>query len=251
MDSSFQPYLLMALSNFNKNDNNSNIALIITIFLVLSNYISRVIPFSEIYDIILSYIKGNNNYISINISSHEVPVIKGYSNAVITKIIYSKTFLAILHFLSKNKELKIDSLSEILTNNSELNLPKYDNYGNRIQNDNDYMFIPINNKKIVISNKDKVDIYCEFLNLENKNDDADDKSSKDKKNISKKNNFMITLLIKKLYNNNISILQDFIEECINDYDIHLNKHNEINDKQYIYEYKNCEKVDSKLELNFF
>jgi len=57
MDSSFQPYLIMALSNINKNDNNSNITIIITIFLVLSNYISRVIPFSEIYDNLLSYIK--------------------------------------------------------------------------------------------------------------------------------------------------------------------------------------------------
>ena len=251
MDSSFQPYLIMALSNINKNDNNSNITLIITIFLVLSNYISRVIPFSEIYDNFLSYIKGNNNYISIIIPSHEVPVVKGFSSVPVKKTIYSKTFLSILYFLSKNKNIEINSLTEILTNNNELSPIKYDKDGNRIEIDNDYMFIPINNKKIVISNKDKVDIYCEFLNLENKSDSDDNSSSKNKtENISNKNNFMITLLIKKSYDNNISILNEFIEECINNYDIHLNKHNEINDKQYIYEYKNCEKVDSKLELHF-
>lgn len=251
MDSSFQPYLIMALSNINKNDNNSNITLIITIFLVLSNYISRVIPFSEIYDNLLSYIKGNNNYISIIIPSHEVPVVKGFSSIPVKKTIYSKTFLSILYFLSKNKNIEINSLTEILTNNNELSPIKYDKDGNRIEIDNDYMFIPINNKKIVISNKDKVDIYCEFLNLENKSDSDDNRTSKNKtENISNKNNFMITLLIKKSYDNNIFILNEFIEECINNYDIHLNKHNEINDKQYIYEYKNSEKVDSKVELHF-
>lgn len=148
MDSSFQPYLIMALSNINKNDNNSNITLIITIFLVLSSYISRIIPFSEIYDNLLSYIKGNNNYISIIIPSHEVPVLKGFSSVAVKKTIYSKTFLSILYYLSKNKNIEINSLTEILTNNNELSPIKYDKDGNRIQLDNDYMFIPINNKKL-------------------------------------------------------------------------------------------------------
>jgi hypothetical protein len=249
MDSSLQPLLFMAMS---KNDNNSTTTIILTFIMILSSYLMRVIPFSEVYDILVFYMKGNHNYISITIPSHEVPVVKGYSMSTtpVTKIVYSKTFLALLYYLSKNKDCKLESLTEILTNNCELNLQKYDKDGNPITTDNEYMFIPLNNEKILISNKNNIKIFCEFSNNENKSTSDDDSSKKTKNNVSNKNNFIIKLLVKKSYNIDISILNDFIKECIDNYDSFLNINKGICDKQYIYEYKTCEKSDSKLQLYF-
>jgi hypothetical protein len=250
MDSSLQPLLFMAMSN--KNDINSNTTLIITFMMLLSTYLMRVIPFSEIYDMLVFYIKGEHNYISITIPSHEVPVIKGFSmgTAPVTKIVYSKTFLALLYYLSENKDCKLESLTEILTSNCELNLQRYDKDGNPINTNNEYMFIPLNNEKILISNKNNIEIFCEFSNSENKSSSDDDSSKKNTNNVSKKNNFIIKLLVKKSYNVDLSILNDFMKECIDKYNVFLNSNKEICDKQYIYEYKTCEKSDSKLQLYF-
>lgn len=249
MDNFLQPLLLLAMSN--KDAINSNTTLLITLIITLSSFLAKVIPYSEIYDILLFYIKGDHDMISITIPSHEVPVIKGYSSTPITKIVYSKTFLALLYYLSENNDCKLESLTEILTNNHELNIQRYDSDGNPIHNENEYMFIPLNNKKILIYNKNNIEIFCKFLNSENKNsDENEDSSKKQNNNVSKKNNFIIQLLVKKSYNVDITILNNFVKDCLDKYNEYLNKHKEICEKQYIYEYKSCEKSDSRLDLYF-
>jgi hypothetical protein len=249
MDNFLQPLMLLAMSN--KDTLNPNVTLIITLIITFWSFLVRVLPFSEIYDMLSTYIKKNDNIISIIIPCHEVPVLKGFSNVAVTKIIYSKTFLAILFYLSGNKDIKLESLTEILISNCELNLQKYDRDGNPVNTNNEYMFIPLSNKKILIKYKNNIQIFCEFSNSETKSSsDEDDSSKKKTTNISKKNNFVITLSLTKSYNIDLHLLNDFIAECIDKYDKHLNKNNEINDKQYIYVYKSCEKSDSRLDLYF-
>lgn len=241
----FQPYMLMMMSSF-KNDNISPFYLYLCMFLL--PIISNMIPFNDIKIKFLNYIKSNNNIVSINISSHEVPIVRSGSNVAQTKLLYSETFLAIIYFLITNKISNINSLTEIIANNSELNF-RYDSNEYEKCKDDKYILMPINNKKIFIS--EKYNIYFELNTIEKETDNNSDK--KKDKLLTQKTNFIITL--SKYKNNNkyseksdIEILKLFMDECIKEYRLLTI---DLNDKkQYIYEYKQSEKSDNRLELYF-
>jgi hypothetical protein len=244
-ESLLQPMLFMMMSS-SKNDNNKD-NLLLPFFIIVLPIIMKIIHFYEIPYHLGKFLRKTNNDISITISSHEVPVVKGYSNTSFTKLIYSKTFLSLVHYLSNNKECIIESLTEILTNNTELNVRYNDDDESR--KPDQYAFIPINNKKILI-NYCETTINCEFNTVDNKKEESEEKN-KNFSNVSTKKNFVIILSIKKDTNNNIELLKKFIDKCICDYDFFIAEKDKKNDnKQYIYEYKNSEKSESSLTLFF-
>jgi len=248
MDHTIQPYLLMMLSslkNGNGNENQSGIISYLPIIIILGPILLSILPLREIKEYIIDYFKNNNSYISINIPSHEIPVIRSFSSVPVTKNIYSDTFLAITNYLINNNLVNIDSLTEIMADNIEL----YNNYEDR--KENKYIFIPLNNNKVLISKE--YNIYCEFNNSTNKNDDENDNNNNNKTSpnfkLLNKKNYLIILSIKKTdKNNSVIILKEFIDNCVINYKKSMEKKND--DKLYIYEYKNSEKSENLLELNF-
>ena len=253
MDQSIQPMLFMLMSTLKNNDNdksneNSLFIRLLPFIIIIFPLLTRIIPFNEITEYISEFLKKKSDNISITISSHEVPIVRGYSNVPMTKLIYSKTFLSIIHYLSNNKTCVIESLTEILADNTELNVHRFDD--DDIKRENKFILIPINSKKILI-NYDRVCINCEFDNIENKKEESESNDKKKDLLISKKKNFLIILSIEKKKKNNIEILKKFINECISEYDLYVSdKDKKKDDKLYIYEYKNCEKSESTLSIYF-
>ena len=237
-----QPMMFMMLSSV-KNNGESCFTQYITFLMLLLPFINRFIPFDEIRDYFKNYLNTKKNEITIYISSHEIPILRGSLQTPATKLIYSKDFLSIIHYLINNNIVKLDSLTEIMSSNSELNMKSYydDVFG-----ENEFIYIPVNNEKLLISETDK--IYFKLSDIDNK-DEEDTKDDKKVVKVSKKKNFIISLSISKDTVNGIEILQNFIKKCRESYDLFHNKNKDDN-KQYIFEYKNCEKSDSVLELKY-
>lgn len=256
MDSlSLSPLLLMMMQtskngngngNGNGNDNN-NYMFYITIITIILPFLSRFIPFNEIKDKLWDYFEKVDNKVSITITSHEVPIMKGYSQTAVTKLVYSKSFLALVHHLT-TKNFSLNSLTEIMTNNSELNIPNYYEE-ERIKDTNQFMLLPLYNKQILLSSEHQ--IYCEMNDIDNKekeNKNEDEDKKKTTVAIAKKKNYIIILSIQKNNKNNeIQLLQEFIKNCVDEYELLSRKKD---NKQYIYEYKNCEKSESDTILHF-
>lgn len=234
-----QPYLFMMLSS-SKNDADS-LTKYLPILIITSTIISKMIPFNEIKDNIIKFF-NKSKYMLINIPSHEVPVVKSFSSTTNTKIVYSNNFLSIIHHITINKISNLESLTEVMSKNTELNI-RYDDES-KTNNENEFIFIPIQNKKILIDEENK--IFCELMNIDNKNSEDDDKK---KDNYSIKNKkFIIKLSIKKI-DNGMDILKKFIDNCNKNYDLYINRHKKVDDI-FIYEYKNSDKYDSSIELKF-
>ena len=238
MDHYIQPYLLMILSSL-KNDNNNNIIKYMSIIIPFITIFINIIPTREIKEYIINYFKNDNLYITINIPSHEIPIVRSYSNNAFTKNIYSNTFLAITNYLTNHNLINLSSLTEIMANNIELNTYYDDNKENK------FIFLPINNNKNKILIKDN--IYCEFNYVMNDSDD-DENNNKKKINFKQKSYVIILSIQKTNKNDSIIILKKFIDECVIEYNKLLNKEND--NKLYIYEYKNSEKSENSLQLNY-
>ena len=242
-----QPLLFMMMHS---KSGDESLTKYITLLLVLIPIILKIIPFTEIKDYIIDYFTKNNDYITINIPSHEVPILRSFSSVAIVKLVYSKNFLSLIHYITYNKLSNINSLTEIMASNSELN-KKYDD--DNKQNKDEYIYIPLDNTKNVIANINNTNIYCELRDVQNKVKEEEDNNDKKKTTtkISTKKNFVIILSIKKSnkLGHDISILTEFMKKCCEEYDLFINK--SFNDsKQYIYEYKSCEKTESSIELQY-
>lgn len=243
-----QPYLLMMLSSF-KNDNNQDIFKYLPIIIIILPILLKLIPFDEIKEHILSFFKKEDEDIILkNIPSHTVPIIRGCVSTPITKIVYSKAFLSIIYYIKKNNLSSFNSLTEILVSNTDLYIYDAD-YGSE---GNKFLFMPTNQKKILISKE--YGIYFELSSFEEEDKNKDKEKDKDKittkQEIYNKKNYIIKLFkIKDTKNelNNMNILDKFINECILDYES-LTKFKD--DTQYIFQYRNSEKCDSNLELYF-
>jgi len=241
MEDQMNPMMYMLLSSM-KMDNENTFIKYLMILMVLLPIISKIIPFYDIKEYIKDYLLKKSNYISITISSHEVPVIKSFSSAVTSKLIYSKDFLSIIHYITENKIKNFKSLTEIMVNNSELNS---DYSIKNCHEDNKFIFIPLHNNKILISENEKIYFQIELINNKDKEENKDNK--KTVMDI-KHNNFNIILSTNHKTDNGIDILKKFIERCKENYIIFQNKNKDDN-KQYIFEYKSCEKSDeSQLQL---
>ena len=237
---SIQPLMFLTMS---KNSNNGNNYLL-TLLVILLPYISKVFPLHVFYDKIYNYLTTDNDYVSVNIQTHEIPILRGCSSIPLTKLIYSKNFLSVIYFINNNCNIKFNSLTEIMTNNSEL-MNKWRDEEEKIEK-NDYMLMPIENEKILIS--EKYEIYFELKHIPEKKEHENSKNSN--AIIINKKNFIIILSKKKNNSlNSMKIINDFIEECINEYDNLLNI--TLKDKrQYIFEYKGNENEGDEMKLKF-
>jgi hypothetical protein len=240
----FQPYLFMMMSSM-KNDKGHDYSPYLYGLILLLPFLNNIIPYHEIKNYIIRYLKSEHLYVELNIPSHEVPIVRGYSNNVVMKTVYSNDFLAIIHYLLHNNLSNLDTLTEIMTDNSELNT-YFDDSPNK--KEKKYIYLPIHNKKILISTKYK--IYCEIKDHDKNTEENDDKNKN--KTVSKKKNFIITLS-KLRSNNNVSdmtIIENFRKECYDEYNKYITNANSSDNNQYIYEYKSCEKSESNIDLNF-
>jgi len=243
-----QPILIMMLSNM-KNETNNYFTQCLIFLILFIPIISKKITFDNITDFLNKILFKNDNCTSIYISSHEVPIIRGFAQSPITKLVYSKDFLSIIHYLTENKITNLMSLTEIMTSNTELNICYDENDRNK---DNTFIYIPIHNK-ILLPEKDE--IYFEINDANNK---VENENDNDKKSVNmKKKKFVIVLSINKVNNVNnlhskvdkIDILKNFIHKCRENYDI-FHKKTKDDNKQYIFEYKNCERTESSLVLKY-
>ena len=268
---SIQPYIFMALSNMkNENSNtSSNIYLYALLFLI--PIISKIIPLNDINDYLLKLIKNyyENDYISISIQSHSVPVVKSWLKTAITKEVFSPNFLALIWYLIENHISEFQSLAEIITSNSELNM------GYDYESPHETKFLLMPNGKVKICKKNH--IYCEIININNKDDDDDDGKKNKKDKLITKKSYIIKLSMKKLDEDlksyislwqlitsyfsinkysvdsqnsyKMNILQEFLSNCLENYE--KNNNPKKNDKKYIFQYKSFEKSEScNTTLNF-
>jgi len=249
MDPSSIPYLLMFLNNKNDKDNSSNYLQYI-IFLVL--FLPKIIPLYIISDFIENFLKKESK-IEVKLISDEVNVVRSCSAALVTKTVYSNNFVSVSHYLSK-KRCELKNLTEVMVNNTELNLNRYDDdsSANEWNKRNQYLFFPVGQEEFVIFQKnekdDKYKIFCHFKDSEISTEDNDDKN-KNKNTVSKKKKFTITLSIKSKNPNDINKILAFIEECNIEYHKDIDK--KLNDDtQNIYVYMKSEKEDDKMNLIF-
>ena len=236
--SHIQPLLFMSLTNAQHQSN-----ILITIIILILPYLSKIIPFEIFYDKLRNYFKRNTNYVSVYISSHEIPIMRYSSSMLATKLVYSQTFLAIIHYISKNKQIKFESLTEIMTNNSELS----NNFWDTDKKPTDsFLMMPVDNDRVLIS--EKYGIYFELIEIKESNNSDSEKTLTTIPPINKKN-FTIILSKNKREHSALDHIHDFMEECIKEYEAILNRKLKDN-KQYLFEYKGSENEDGQTILKY-
>lgn len=240
-----QPYLFMMMSS-SKSEKENNYSVFFYALLLILPLLNNIIPYHEVKKYIVRYLNSEHLYVELNIPSHEVPIVRCFSSSSIMKTIYSNDFLAIIHHLLTNNLCNLDTMTEIMTENSELNTYSEDSTNKK---EKKYIYLPVQNKKMLISKE--YNIYCEIKDYDNKeSDDTDDKNKN--KNLSKKKNFIITL--SKLRTNtkisDMSIIEQFRKECLNEYNRFIKNANNMDTNLYIYDYKSCEKSESSIDLYY-
>jgi len=249
MDYQIQPYLFMLMSSFRNNGQSGqsgqsdNQSLILTLMIILCPILYRIIPFNEIYNILSKYFIKSCNNITINIPSHEIPIYRGLSTTPTIKNIYSKDFLSIIYYIMNNCTSEINSITEIISDSKDLS-----NYYWGSDESDEYIYIPLSNKKILLCDKNK--IYCE-LNIYEGDDKEVNNNDNNNNNVSKTKNIKkktYLLILSMDLSGNINIITDFIKDCRTLFEKSKIKNDSYKRKIYVYE--KSEKCDSKIELYF-
>ena len=240
MDNQSQTFLFMMLSLFKKsnNENTDYISLFITLSVIISPILYRVVNYFDICKNIEKYFTNTDNEITINIPSHEVPIYRGLSTTPTIKNLYSKDFLSVIYYIMNNCTSNINSITEIISDNKDLS-----NYYGDDDKKNEYIYIPISNKKILLCEKHQ--IYCQLNIYDSNNENKERDNSKDKKDIKKKS-YIIILSMNP--SGNINILREFVKECIIVYE--KSKIKDDDNKKNIFVYDRSEKSDSEISLYF-
>jgi len=264
---------MLAMAWINKNGNNNidwSIVIVASLYFIFFNKNLFNDFFNKIYTYIL-----NEKWIKITFTSHEVPI-RSYSNAQITKKIYSENMMALLFYIEKNNKVhNLNSILEILTI-FNIDHGCHDEDANR---KNKFSYIPLQDENILLfdensqilideklsNNSNPVDreilkdqkdeciqIYANFMvNEDNGDDNKDDKS----KTVSvKKKTYQATIMVKKnkLISTSdiqyLNILQKFLDKIIKEYRLSFKDKN--SDKLYIYVYRNSINEDGIIKLNF-
>jgi ATP-dependent 26S proteasome regulatory subunit len=247
MDQQTQTFLFMIASSIKNNDN--WISVILPFIIMVIPILQKLIPIDEMIQ--RFYNSKQNQYFEYIIPSHDVPVMKPFSQILIMRTQFSHKFLAVSHFIHKNiKNHKFMSITEIMSYNSELLYHDSNNQNNEVRDMKKYIDLPLNNEKTLIC--EKYGIYCEYQFIENKEHDKNDDDKNKNTRMSRNSHYIIILSI-RIQNNEhyIEILNTFVDNCVAEYEkfvsVSKQKHQ---DKQYIFSYLNSEKVDSFLELHF-
>lgn len=226
-----QPFMFMMMSS---NSTTRNITF--TIFMILLSYMAKVIPYGYIsYEI--ENLLNKRNDVHVQISSHEIPLMRAHGSIPFTKLVYSKTFLSIIHYVKTHTNIHFETSTEVMISNSELTNLLYTDH---VEEDK-YIMMPINNTKTLIT----TDIYFELKSQYKERGGGEDEKNKNSNIISR--SFII--ILSTTNGNKIDIIHHFIEKCISEYDELLNI--KLKDKrQYIFEYKGSEKEEGAIRLNY-
>ena len=254
MDQS-QLMMFMALLNKNAGSTNDYIVLIITLLALISPFIFTHKNKEYIEKSFLKLINFNNDYVKITFTSHEIPV-RSYSNAPITKQIYSESMMALFYYAEKNKKIKnLNTMLEILT---IFNISH--GYSDEEREKNKFSYMPLQDENILLFEDlpKNIEIYGNFLINEDNNEDNN--SDKTKAISIKKKTYQATIMIKKkskhiTYANDVNdnsyylnILQDFMKNIKEEYRSLFKEKD--NYKLYIYIYRNSFSEDNIVRLNF-
>ena len=218
MDNSMQSMMFMIMS-LSKNTDQSYTSMITMIVMICLPHFIKYINEVKFSDMLFKSKK-----ITLVIKSYKVPILR-LSCTNQFKTTFSESFLAIIYYINMKKRNNLTSLTEIMTNNDELNC--------YVQQDvkktkNDFVYIPINNKNIQIDDH----IFCD-IDLKIVNEASDDKSN----DSHETKEYTITLST----NVNIALLEKFVDQCVTEHNLILNKSMIYEGKPYIYEYKSFEK----------
>jgi len=228
----FQPYFFMILSTFKNGDDYKPLYMAL---IIIAPMLYKMISNKSMYEIIQHFFESSSDIISINIPSHEIPIYRGLSTTPTIKNTYSKDFLSVIYYIMNYCANEINSITEIISDNKDLS-----NYYSE-NSDNDYIYIPISNKKILMCNKNK--IYCQVNILESNNDE--ESNSANKFNKLKQKSYILTITTEY---GNINIIRGFLKEC--NIIFEKSKIKSETDKKYIFVYDKCEKTDSNMEVLF-
>jgi ATP-dependent 26S proteasome regulatory subunit len=257
MDQQTQTFLFMIASSVKNNDN--IYSLILPFLIMVFPMVQKMIPIDKLLQ--RFYNNRPHTYFEYIIPSHDVPVMKTYTQIPIMRKQFSTKFLAVTHYIHKTlKNHNFVSITEIMSYNADLIYNDYNhhNHHNHPNQDHDnmkkYIDLPLNNAKTMISQKDG--IYCEYKcmdenNENNKNNDDHNKNRRPQNSQNSQNSHYSIILSIEIQDNYIEILSRFVDNCVTEYEkfVSLSKKKQ-QDQQYIFSYMNSEKVDSTLELNF-
>jgi hypothetical protein len=239
MDGQTQTLLFMILSIFKKSNNSETFdysSIIITLIVVFFPIVYSILLKCSILKRIIQYINdSSSNEIVVKIPSHEIPIYRGLSTTPSIKNMYSKDFLAVIYYIMNYCTDDIKSITQIMSENKELS-NFYSDSG-----DSEYIYIPLSNKRFVISKK--LNIYCK-LNINDLNDE-DENNSKSNTKCIKKKSYILKLW---MTHGNINTIRDFIAECNILYD--KSKHTNDSNKRKIFVYDKSEKTEDDTKLYF-
>jgi len=197
---------------------NSQLIFLVSLFFIIKNIPKSV--YNSIEQYILS-LYDNKDESSIIIPYHT----KSYSIGSIKtiKIVYSERFLAINHYIKKY-HTDVFSLSEHMN---------FENTRYFEDSKSDFILLPSHSQRIQIC-KEK-DIYLEMVIEKDSQDEKSNEKKTDIKDFTKQYTFKIT----KKGKNNLSILTDFIQNCLTTF----TNDREKEDIQKIFEYDGSKKDD--------
>ena len=236
-----QSFLFMIISLLKNNNTTTEntfdyYSIFFTMIIVFLPFLYAELSRSRIWKNIYYYINNSfSNNIMVKIPSHEIPIYRGLSTTPSIKNMYSKDFLAVIYYIMNHCIDDIKSITQIMSENKELS-----NFFGEPGN-NEYIYIPLSNKNILISKKHN--IYCK-LNINNLNDE-DDNNGKSNTKCIKKKSYILKLWITS---GNINTIRNFITECIVIYD--KSKTDNDSNKRKIYVYDKSEKTDDDTKLYF-
>ena len=234
---------LFMIGSLFKNNNESSILVYLALLYMIFSYCIKLIDLHkfEVYwkskcNTYINYFFESNE-ISIQLISHKVQYINGFSDKPLSKNIFSPYFLGILHYFKKNiKNLKnLKNTTEMLINKiSDINRPSWKEDESK---DEKFLLIPENAQRICLN--EELNIYLSIVTF---------KENKDNENTN------ISCFEMKIYthyydNNSFekqkNKLYDFLEENKKEFEL-LSEEKDNN--QYIFEYNSTEKCDNEINM---
>jgi len=158
---------LFMIGSLFKNNNESSILVYLALLYMIFSYCIKLIDLHkfEVYwkskcNTYINYFFESNE-ISIQLISHKVQYINGFSDKPLSKNIFSPYFLGILHYFKKNiKNLKnLKNTTEMLINKiSDINRPSWKEDESK---DEKFLLIPENAQRICLN--EELNIYLSIV----------------------------------------------------------------------------------------
>ena len=243
MNHETQTFLFMLASTLKSGDN--SFVTYLPLLIIAFPFVLKLIMTN---DVLKHFLKCNSHYFEYNIQSHDVPVVKNYTNVPLMRIQFSHKFLAVSHYINKSlNEHNFQSVTEIMSYNSELFFLRD---SEEEINGKKYIDLPLNNEMTLIYEPDE--IYCQYsfdkLPADSECGGGDSKTAV---KVNRNSHYIITLSIKMAKADYTVKMNRFVDHCVVEYEKYvLGTKKKYENKPFIYSYLNSEKVDSKVELHF-